>query len=271
MDESKVEQNATFKGFELELHRHSGARALRIVHPEAQIIDEHRHDWPYIGLFTAGRYRERYDGGEAEMAGPCAVFHPAGRPHADLVGDEGLETLTVEFDFDWLRHHGFEGHFDRSRLWQGGAIAAAARRLAQTLGNARSSEAEIGRATSAFLQFAMTTEDRAAPQWVDEARRIVRAETTSTIELARRLSLHPAWLARAYRLAAGEGLHETSRRVRVERACRLIRLSGVALAEAAVAAGFCDQSHMSRCFRAVLGRTPLQVRRELSWSEPGFG
>jgi len=26
--------------------------------------------------------------------------------------------------------------------------------------------------------------------------------------------------------------------------------------------GFCDQSHMNRCFAAVLGRTPLQVRRE---------
>ena len=33
--------------------------------------------------------------------------------------------------------------------------------------------------------------------------------------------------------------------------------------EIAVAAGFCDQSHMNRCFRAVLGRTPLVVRGEI--------
>jgi AraC family transcriptional regulator len=48
----------------------------------------------------------------------------------------------------------------------------------------------------------------------------------------------------------------------VERAALLLRGGRAALAEVAVAAGFCDQSHMNRAFRAVLGRTPLEVRRE---------
>ena len=92
-----------FNGLEIELRRFSGARVLRVVHPGEQQIEEHSHDWAYIGLYTAGRYRERYDGGEADMSGPCAVLHPAGRLHADMVEIEGLETLTVEFDPAWLR------------------------------------------------------------------------------------------------------------------------------------------------------------------------
>jgi len=82
------------------------------------------------------------------------------------------------------------------------------------------------------------------------------------MDIARRLDLHPAWLARAYRHATGEGLHETVRRRRVEQACILLRRSDRPLAEIALAAGFCDQSHMNRGFRATLGRTPAQVRAE---------
>jgi transcriptional regulator GlxA family with amidase domain len=60
----------------------------------------------------------------------------------------------------------------------------------------------------------------------------------------------------------GEGVGETRRRRRVEAASALLRSTRLPLAEVAVAAGFCDQRQMNRCFSAVLGRTPLRVRRE---------
>jgi AraC family transcriptional regulator len=59
-------------------------------------------------------------------------------------------------------------------------------------------------------------------------------------------------------------MHETLRRRRVEQACKLLRRSTLALAEVAASTGFCDQSHMNRCFQAVLGRTPARVRMECS-------
>ncbi len=58
----------------------------------------------------------------------------------------------------------------------------------------------------------------------------------------------------------GEGLTETARRRRVERALAAVRHSALPLAQVAVEAGFCDQSHMNRCFQAVLGMTPNRVR-----------
>jgi AraC family transcriptional regulator len=88
------------------------------------------------------------------------------------------------------------------------------------------------------------------------------AEPPSTLDLARRLDLHPAWLARAYRHFSGEGLAETARRHRVEQASALLRRTDLPLADIAHSAGFCDQSHMNRCFAAVLGRTPARVRTE---------
>ena len=263
LDDSKAPADARFKGREIELRRFAGARVLRVVHPERQVIDEHRHDWAYIGLHTLGRYHEIYDGGEALMSGPSVALHPAGRPHADLVEEMGLETLTIEFDLAWLRLHGFDAPLDRSFAWTGGAVALAGRRLAHILSSGNGREAQIGSATAQFLHFAMSSERTAAPAWLERVSEALAASPVpSTTDLARRLDLHPAWLARAYRLATGEGLHETVRRMQVERACALLRRTSRPLAEIALAAGFCDQSHMNRGFRTVLGRTPCTVRAE---------
>ena len=260
MDVSKVTESV-FKGLEIDLHRFAGVRALRVVHPDVQTISEHRHDWTYIGLHALGRYREVYDGGVADMSGPSAVLHPAGRPHADLVGAEGLETVTIEFDSTWLRLHGFDHPLDRSRVWRGGAVALAARRLARAIRSARATEADLGRATATFLHAAFAAKAKPDFNWLELVENEL-AQLRPTIAIARRLDLHPAWLARAYRAATGEGLHETARRKRVERACGLLRRTRQPLAEIALASGFCDQGHMNRCFRAVVGRTPLAVRGE---------
>ena len=250
---------SNFQGLELEIHRFPGVRVLRVVHPGPQQIGEHRHDWAYIGLHTLGRYRETFDGGEAEMAGPSAVLHPPGRPHADEVGWEGLETLTIEFDRAWLAAHGFDRRLDRSLLWQGGEAGQAARKLARVV-TGPCSEAAIGRATGAFLNAAHRSDPAPRLPWLGHVQ-AARGETT-THELARSLDLNVHYLARAYRAAVGEGIHESARRRRVERAAILLRRTDTPLVDVALSSGFCDQSHMNRCFRAVLGRTPVAVRAE---------
>jgi transcriptional regulator GlxA family with amidase domain len=60
----------------------------------------------------------------------------------------------------------------------------------------------------------------------------------------------------------GEGLGDMRRRRRVAAAVGRLRYGDEPLCDVAVAAGFCDQSHMNRNFAEVLGRTPLQVRQE---------
>src|SRR4051812_24558948 len=196
------------------------------------------------------------------MAGPSAVLHPPRRPHADQVADEGLETLTVEFDLAWLRSHGFDQRMDRSQLWNGGGVARAARALARVVTRS-CSEAAIGNATTAFLHTAVRTEDQPAPPWLASINQaMTHNPAVSTRQLACMVDLNTDYLARAYRFAAGEGIYESVRRRRVEQAAAMLRRSDRSLVDIALASGFCDQSHMNRCFRAVLGRTPLAVRDE---------
>ena len=71
-----------------------------------------------------------------------------------------------------------------------------------------------------------------------------------------------AWLGAAYKQAAGEGLADTAARFRVECATRLLRETSLPYVDIAMEAGFCDQSHMIRSFRQLLGRTPSQICAE---------
>jgi transcriptional regulator GlxA family with amidase domain len=89
-----------------------------------------------------------------------------------------------------------------------------------------------------------------------------------TSAIAEELGRHPAWIARAYRAWRGEGMVETVRRRRVEHAVVRLRSATSPLADVAAECGFCDQSHMNRAFRAVLARTPLDVRREAALLAP---
>ena len=252
-----------FHGLELPLRTFSGARAVRVVHPEGQDIEEHRHDWPSLTLHALGAANEMYDGGEARIAGPSAVLHPAGRPHADRIGEAGLETVSVQFDPAWLSRAGATVHLDQTRCWRGGRMGAASQRLAGAWMREDLSELALAQATHDFIAMALTETGETAPAWLDHVSHALEADAPlSTQAIAAALGLHPAWLARAYRAAVGEGLQDTSRRRRVERAVALLRATDDAPSDIAVAAGFFDQSHMNRGFRRMLGRTPSRVRAE---------
>ena len=199
------------------------------------------------------------------MSGPCVVAHPPGAAHSDDIGEDGLETVSIQYDPRWLSSSAlaFRYPFNRTRWTAGGIVSTYARRLAQIWCRPGVTEPELARATAAFLYALQSKEPVAVPSWLEHVREAIESPAPpATAALAARLDLHPAWLARAYRAAVGEGLAETARRKRAERALPLLRLGGLPLSQVAAAAGYADQSHMNRDFRILVGRTPLQVRTE---------
>lgn len=254
-----------YEGAVVEHQRRSGAHVSRIMHPPGQCIAPHEHDWPVLTLYRLGSYRELAENGRSIVFdGPSVVFQPAGAAHADEIGESGLETLAMTFDPAWLRDD-VRAMLPARTMWRpGGAMALAARALAQVWLDNDVEDAQLCASTAAFLaRMFACDEPRPAPAWAERV-----SADMSTEEVARSLGLNAAWFARAYRAWRGEGLVETVRRLRVERAALLLRGGRDALADVAIASGFCDQSHMNRAFRAVLGRTPLEVRREAALLRP---
>lgn len=215
-----------------------------------------------LSLYRIGAYREEGEQGEAAFDGPSVVLQPAGAAHADVIGASGLETLAMSFDPAWLN-----APLPAHTCWRhGGALGAESRRLAALW--LAGDEHGVRQATARFVRAMIAAPaQRPRPAWsarVDEA----LATDAPTGAIASALRLHPAWLARAYRAWRGEGMGETLRRRRVERATLALRTTHEPLAQIADACGFADQSHMNRAFRVVLARTPLEVRREAAMLAP---
>ncbi|MEQ1709334.1 MAG: AraC family transcriptional regulator [Terricaulis sp.] len=269
MDGSKLDRRtkaaSSFTGVVIERQRFAGAVVSSILHPPGQRIEPHQHDWPVLTLYGMGSYVECCEDRCINLDGPSVVFHPPGAAHADVVGDTGLETLAISFDPAWLSP-GSPSVLPRKSRWvEGGAIAAAGVALAQTAVRGLQEQA-LRAALLGLLATAFSAEAEAPAgvtlAWLRQVKAAVEDEGAGTNALALRLARHPAWVARSYRRWRGEGIAETLRRRRVERSVVLLRETAMPLAELAAACGFCDQSHMNRSFRAVLGRTPAQVRAE---------
>jgi AraC-like DNA-binding protein len=94
----------------------------------------------------------------------------------------------------------------------------------------------------------------------------------SLAEAARELTAHPSQLVRSFSREFGIPPHRYVTGRRIDLARRRL-LEGAPPAEAAVASGFYDQSHLTRHFRRMLGTSPTLYtrdrRRQLAPERPG--
>jgi AraC family transcriptional regulator len=243
------------------LRNFSGACVRRVIDRAHARIPEHAHDWPVLSLFVLGRYSNSTELGETIIAGPSAILYRVGAAHRNIVGPTGFEQIEVEFDPAWLGKP-LIPDAPVSR-WLGGCPGAEARILARLCG--QGSEQELRASLRRFLQRASGQTACHAPLWVHKASQRLNEDANLRVsDLAGEMRLHPSWLGTAYRSAVGEGVMDTAARLRLERAAHLLRETDQPGAVVALDAGFCDQSHMYRTFRRVLGRRPSEIRAERS-------
>ncbi len=241
------------------LRQFSGAVVRRVIDRSGKDVPEHAHDWPVLSLFVMGGYLTRAEPGEASISGPSAIFYRAGAAHRNAAGDFGFEQIEIEFDPAWLGDAIPTAPVSR---WIGGRIAGEARAFAR-LCTDEMDEAAVRAALQRFFAGASRTPPLRITDWVGEvSRRLRENPSLKARDLAPVVRRHPAWIGTAYLQATGEGLAAAAARFRVEDAARLLRETDLAPAQVAAEAGFCDQSHMSRTFRNLLGRLPSAVRAD---------
>jgi AraC family transcriptional regulator len=81
------------------------------------------------------------------------------------------------------------------------------------------------------------------------------------IELAEIVQMSPYHFSRLFKQSLGTTPHQYVLQCRIEQAKYLLQHSELSIADIAFSVGFCDQSHLTRCFKRMLGITPKQLLR----------
>lgn len=245
-------------------------------HPSEQ--PRHAHDSLTVGLVTQGTRRISTQAGQADVAaGEAFALAPglahscaASGPCAYLAFSIPKAALPEGFPA-WLPLRMADAD-----------LAACLAELAECCGRAAGALERQSRLAEALerlaahgtgaqgmgwpgdgAQGAAAPVDAGMARAVALARQIMEDEDgqgASLEELARRCGADPYALHRAFTRILGLPPHSFQTHARLRRAKALLR-AGASAAEAAIAAGFCDQSHLNRHFSRLVGLTPAQYAK----------
>jgi AraC family transcriptional regulator len=235
-------------------------------HEVGRNLPRHSHQRAYFAIVERGGYADRLDRSPVVCPPGTALFQPAGLVHRDGIAPGGASLLMIEIDDGLVGRAREEGRIPETRYdVRGGELAIVAGRLVRECRGApaRASALVVEGLVLEMLGIVARLGEEAPgrPAWLGRVIDRLHAELDQphTIErLARDAGVHPVRLSRAFRRHVRAGVGEYLRELRVRWVEE--RLGGdLSLAELALAAGFADQSHMTRAFRRVTGTTPGAV------------
>ncbi|HEX4816407.1 MAG TPA: AraC family transcriptional regulator [Nonomuraea sp.] len=229
----------------------------------------HSHDTYAIGMLEAGQEEIRFpDGTEYAGAGDLVLIEP-GVVHTGVPRTgHGWSYRVLYPSAEQVRAvSGGLPSFGRRVVSDPRAArwVAAAHRAAES-GESLAADVRLHEALAYVVRAYSTYEgrrEREAGRGVADVREMLHlslAHPPSLGELAAVAGMTPFAVLRAFRRAYGMPPHAYVTQLRVARARDLLR-KGVAPAEAAAAVGFCDQSHLSRHFRNLVGVPPRAYQR----------
>jgi AraC-like DNA-binding protein/quercetin dioxygenase-like cupin family protein len=215
----------------------------------------HEHPRACIAVVVEGTVRKRFAHRAEELGQGAVILMPALEPHEDLFGDDGARLVVVESE-DGVKA------LSCFRDWEATLLAF---RIGRELGEPDpfTPLAVEGLALELTVAAARGPTARPTARWLDRARELLGDRFLSpptACELGAAVGVHPSHLARAFRAEYGESLGGYTRRLRLDWAATRLAQTDEPLHRIALDAGFVDQSHFTRAFRARFGLTPARYR-----------
>lgn len=253
--------------------RRPGPLSVRVLHyePGAQLA-RHHHGCASLSLMLEGEQRESVGQRHYDCPNHSAVLKGADVEHANLVGPRGTLGLFVEMSgateaalcdaagtplgagcfSDGTTRHLVRRIGQEVRLRRPAAMLVVEGLLFELLGSlvrkrsgaaTRRGEAQLTRALDyleAHFQRRLTVAD-----------------------VADKAGIHPSYLAELFRERYATSVGEWVRNRRLEFVREALRNPATPISSIAFRAGFADQSHLTRLFRARFGLTPAEYRRTI--------
>ena len=222
---------------------------------------------PYLVVVLDGEVAKRFGSARWTLTRDSFATVPLGAEHTSDFGRRGTTVLAVRSrDVDATA---FGPLLQRLRHVRAAASTAIGWRIAAEL---RAGDKSWPLAAEGLVLQLLSAAGRAEPAaarrgcWLRDARELLHERVpapTTLSELADAVGVHPVHLARSFRREYGVTVGEYVRALRLDWAAAQLGLPGKSLAEIAFGAGFADQSHFTRAFRAYAGVTPGRYRELL--------
>lgn len=237
--------------------RGAGHGRLRLTHyPPGVRQGRHAHDFTQISFLLAGNMEERIGGTCHPVLRPAVAIKPAGTDHADAWGRHGSLILSIETDGDRTVP-------GRVVPWVGLDPRPVVTAIAGLLASSGDPVDEVIDDLIGCLPASRPAGP--PPPWLARVcEALADGEALTAAGAARIAGVHRVHLSRGFVRHLGVGFGAYRRHAMTARAVQVTLRTAAPLAEVAQVAGFADQSHMQRTFRAALAVTPRRLRAMLA-------
>jgi AraC family transcriptional regulator len=240
-----------------------------VAYPPKLRQARHTHKLASFSYVLSGSYAESLERKAFSRQSSTVVFHPPGETHA-VEFENDVRILGVEFSFEKLSYLSrqsviFEAPAScRSEKtnWLGARIYREFQQMDSF--SMLAIEGLILELLAEAARAQLGSQEKNCPRWLKRSKDFLHAnfkDSFSLEDIARVADVHPVHLSRVFREKFGCTVGEYVRRLRVEFASRQILSTEDTLGEIAHAAGFADQSHFNKIFKAAFGLTPAEYRK----------
>ena len=235
-------------------------------------LPRHAHRGASLSLMLEGGQRESVGARHYDCIRHSAMLKGAGVEHANLVGPCGTRGVFVEMSGDTeaaLREAA--GTSLEATCFTDGSTRQLVRRFGQELrlrqpGASLVLEGLLFELLGTLVRKRGLERTQRGEAWLRRALDYLEANYRSRLtvtEVARQAGIHPSYLAELFRERFATSVGEWVRNRRLEFARGALRNPSMSISSIAFQAGFADQSHLTRLFRARFGLTPAEYRRSM--------
>jgi len=228
----------------------------------------HRHEELHLSLVLSGRVTETVGHVTVSAGALSVVAKDAGVVHANDFGPNAACMVRLTLQAGTIAGLIDDPARASSWRWTHSSAAGPYLRLVRRATGARSSfpadDPDLLDLLAAVSARPAAPPRGCPPRWLVETMEDLRGGVRpggSVAAVARRVGVHPVYLARCVRRWYGTSVGDELRRLRLQAAASVIAEPRGTLSQVAHEGGFSDEPHLCRDFRRVAGMTPGRFRR----------